>query len=228
MARSPKNARRSSGSDAPTGCGCSLKRLQVVNPPEQDAVGVGHQHDEQHGRRRRRDAQGERRGDPPAPGLGRQRRDHPIGGAAGEDREEAQPGAAAPCEKPSATSPASRSSGPEDGHRARHQPDTPTIRIHAAGARPPLAVVVGHVAAGEADEHRDLQEEQRQRDGEIDDDEDLRVVVGERGQKPVRPPDHEAADGAGDGRGDPCPRPPPAGAERAADDPGHAPSRPPR
>ena len=76
--------------------------------------------------------------------------------------------------------------------------DRPTIRIHAPGPRPPLAIVVGHVAAGEADEDGDLQEQQRQRGRQIEDDEDLRIVVGERGQKVVGPPEAtQAADEAG-------------------------------
>ena len=90
---------------------------------------------------------------------------------------------------------------------------TATMRIQAPARAPPLTVFTAHVAAGEANEDRNLQEQQRQRDREIHDHEELRVVVRKASQPAMTPPDCRPARGAGRRGGEPGPRTPPSSAE---------------
>ena len=160
---------------------CGVRHLveetEIVDELEQQAVGVRDEDDQQDRRHRRSQPQGDRARDAPLPGLCCQRRDQPVGGATRSQREKAQPDAAAALREPKCRKSGVERERTENRNPSRHEPRQADDEDPCAGARPPLAIVVRHVATGEADEDRDLQEEEEQRGRQIDDDEYLRIVL---------------------------------------------------
>ena len=146
---------------------------------------------------------------------------HPVGHTARQHCQEAHSGPAAAVGEPEGNESGVERQRAEYRNGARDQPRQADDQDPGAGASPPLAIIVGHVAARKTDENSNLQKEEHQRSRQVDHHEHLRIVLRERGQKMVCPGRDQAADKAGRCRGDPGPWTPPATAEGPAHDPGN-------
>ena len=219
ISASPAIAIRSSGSDAPTGCGSSWKRFRswilirrtrsasaTTATSSRTAAGALHRE------RDRADLVPARRPERPAD------RD-PVRRGSGEERQRRRSRPAAERrEREGRHTPIERQRQ-QNRASAREQPRRAGDQDPRGRARPPLAILVGHVAAREPHECAELQEEQRQRNGKIDDRELLRIVRRLSGKEAVRRRGQQTTRRAGrSGRG-PRPGPPPPIAQRRADDP---------